>query len=606
MPLLSAAISDKPTGSHVIDRRATKNWSIVVWRREKYTPTAAMAARYPITIAASSAVKAVCISDYDRQRLMRVIDALLERRSTVYVACAASLALGLFFIFVWTPLPWGWKGIDGYDAMALSLARGGSFPTVHIVWGYAYFLAIFYWLFGNHPAVPLTAQAILNATIPLMLYHIVRREMNERIAMMAALLAGFLSFNTIYASTQASDAMCTVLVVAALLCFQRGDRERRPAYFVAAGLLAAAAYQFRPNLVLLPGFIAAVYLLVRGMTRARLIDMTAFLAIFLAGAIPWIVRNYRWTGLFIPASTHGGVQLWFGTLQTGPYQESWLYNPRAAFEFPPVDYTSLDELPPVVTGTALHCDEESRETIELVYWTNRDRTPKRLAATPGPDGNIALSLPIQPAGTAVYYYFDTSAIVNGQPAHITTPPAGAADPFSIVISRDHLGDLDVDDRALDVYDIVRMMRHLAWREPLAHGDELDFDGDHAVTEADLRRAASLVIQQHLEPGQVADRTTSVTLGETEATLAFVDGSSLGVSRGWSGKITDLTLNTPIVDANASLLVSRSRSLVGSHTTGSPVKAGADRCMTMAEVAANRTPYRRLPHELRRFMALSWD
>ncbi len=148
---------------------------------------------------------------------------------------AASLALGLFFIFVWTPLPWGWKGIDGYDTISLALANGAPFPTVHLVWGYAYFLAAFYWLFGNQPAIPLVAQAVLNASIPVMLYHLVRVEMTERIAVMAALLAGFLSFNTIYASTQASDSVCTVLVVAAILCFQRGERAGRPLYFGARG-----------------------------------------------------------------------------------------------------------------------------------------------------------------------------------------------------------------------------------------------------------------------------------------------------------------------------------------------------------------------------------
>src|SRR4030095_12294475 len=152
--------------------------------------------------------------------MMRAIDAALERRATVYVACAASLALGLFFIFIWTPLPWGWKGIDGYDAISVNLARGAPFPTVHLVWGYAYFLACFYWLVGHHPAPPLAAAPAFNASIPLMLYHVVRREMSERIAVMAAVLAGFLSFNTVYASTQASAAMCTVLVVATVLCLR--------------------------------------------------------------------------------------------------------------------------------------------------------------------------------------------------------------------------------------------------------------------------------------------------------------------------------------------------------------------------------------------------
>src|SRR5262245_24832633 len=253
-----------------------------------------------MTIAASSGVNAVCMSEggrggcraeggaaigrpsavgritrYDRRR-MRGLSALLDRRSTVYAASAVSLALGLFFIFVWTPLPWGWKGIDGYDAISVALANGAPFPTVHLVWGYAYFLAAFYWLFGNNPAVPLAAQAALNATIPLMLYHIVRAEMSERIAVMAALLAGFLSFNTVYASTQASDAVCTVLVLAAMLCFQRGERQGRLLYFGLAGLLATIAYQFRPNLVLFPAFIAGCYLLFRSLSRVRLMQMAVF------------------------------------------------------------------------------------------------------------------------------------------------------------------------------------------------------------------------------------------------------------------------------------------------------------------------------------------
>src|SRR6185436_18504725 len=122
----------------------------------------------------------------------------------------------LFFIFVWTPLPWGWKGIDDYGRIAMSLAHGEPFPTVHLIWGYAYFLAIFYRLFGDQPAVPLCVQALLNGCIPLMLYHLVRLETSaddrsERIAVMAAALAGLFSFNTVYASTQASDSVCTVL-----------------------------------------------------------------------------------------------------------------------------------------------------------------------------------------------------------------------------------------------------------------------------------------------------------------------------------------------------------------------------------------------------------
>src|SRR5262245_66351013 len=90
--------------------------------------------------------------------MKRLADKLLDSPASVLGACAVSLALGLIFVFVWTPLPWGWKGIDGYYEIALALAQGAPFPTIHLVWGYAYFLAFWYWLFGNHPWIPLCVQ----------------------------------------------------------------------------------------------------------------------------------------------------------------------------------------------------------------------------------------------------------------------------------------------------------------------------------------------------------------------------------------------------------------------------------------------------------------
>jgi hypothetical protein len=530
-------------------------------------------------------------------------------KSAVYAASAASFALGLFFIFVWTPLPWGWKGIDGYDQIALGLARGEPFPTIHIVWGYAYFLAIFYRLFGDHPAIPLTVQAALNACIPLMLYHLVKLEMNERIAVAAAVLTGLFSFNTVYVSTQASDPVCTVLVVAAVLCFAIADRRQRASWFAGAGLLAAVAYQFRPNLVLFPAFMAVLYVLLRSRSTARLKQMAVFLGVFVVGASPWVIRNYRWTdGLFVPASTHGGVQLWFGTLQTGPYRESWLYNPRAAFEFPPVDYTSLDELPIVVTAAAPGCAPELQRRIDLVYWTNRDRTPRRLAASTNADGRVVALVPAQPAPTAVYFYFDVSGRTDDRTVHATTPPQGAADPIMIVVSRDHLGDLDIDAHMLDVFDVVRMLRHLAWKEPLADAGRLDLDADGRLTDADVRRAAALLVDERGDPSRVADPTVSVAYDARGATIRFRDGSSLTVPRQWSGSITDLQLTTPVVPSSSALLVQHSRSFAGLSAAGkapAPSPSGPG-CPTLDRVLANRVPYRRLPHEQRRFTALALE
>jgi hypothetical protein len=371
--------------------------------------------------------------------------------------------------------------------------------------------------------------------------------------------------------------------------------------------LSAVAYQFRPNLVLFPAFIAAGYLLFRSSSRRRLTHMAIFLAVFVAGAVPWIVRNYRWTGLFIPASTHGGVQLWFGTLQTGPYRESWLYNPRAAFEFPPVDYTSIDEMPLVVSMNAPSCDAERRQAIDVVYWTNRDRTPRRVAG-PITGGDITVTLPAQPSSTAVFYYVDTTTRDRDRVTHVLTPQRGASDPLMTVVSRDHLGDLDIDGQVLDVYDVARMLRHLAWKEPLPGESHLDLNGDGRVTDVDVRRAAALITDDRNDPSSVADSTDSIVSDDSGATLRFRDSSWLKVPRQWSGKITDLLLETPVVGSSAAMLVSHSRSFANAQArlesdTHRPV---ADACMTMAGVRLNAVLYRRYPHELRRFMALAWD
>src|SRR2546427_6456346 len=117
-------------------------------------------------------------------------------RTTAYIACAASLAIGLFFILVWAPHPWGWEGFDNYHDVAVRLARGEPFPTMDRPWGYAYFLAAFYGVFGDRPWIPLLAQAALNALMPLLVYLFARDEFDERVAGVAALLTGFLSFNT--------------------------------------------------------------------------------------------------------------------------------------------------------------------------------------------------------------------------------------------------------------------------------------------------------------------------------------------------------------------------------------------------------------------------
>src|SRR2546423_6585176 len=128
---------------------------------------------------------------------MNRVERALQSGATVYAACAVSLLLGLFFIFVWAPHPWGWRGFDHYHDIALEVTSGKPFSTMDIPWAYTYFLAAFYRTFGVHPRIPLVVQAALNALTPWLVFAAADAWVGRRTAVLAAVLTGALSFNTV-------------------------------------------------------------------------------------------------------------------------------------------------------------------------------------------------------------------------------------------------------------------------------------------------------------------------------------------------------------------------------------------------------------------------
>ena len=237
----------------------------------------------------------------DRRRLGRALDGI----AIIFTACGVSLAIGLFFIFVWAPHPWGQEGFDHYHQLALTLASGERFPTMDVPWGYAYFLAAFYRVFGDHPPVPLVAQATLNATMPMLVYAAGRAWFARRTAVIAAVITSVGSFNTVYASTQSSDAVCTVLFMSMVLAFVMAQRDNDLRWSAVAGVLAGLEAQFRPNLVLMPlllvGYLALLARRPRWASHAATLVVCTVLVL-----APWMVRNYRLTRMFVPASVHSG------------------------------------------------------------------------------------------------------------------------------------------------------------------------------------------------------------------------------------------------------------------------------------------------------------
>jgi len=526
------------------------------------------------------------------------LDRALERRSTVYGACAVSFVIGLFFVFVWAPHPWGHEGFDNYHQFALTLVAGKPFPTLDYPWGYAYFLAAFYRLFGDHPSIPLTAQVILNASVPWLVFELARRSLDRRTAVVAALITGVFSFNTVYASTQSSDAVCTVIFLCAVLAFVNGLRGSDWRWIAVAGALAGIAPQFRPNLILIP-LVFAGYVLRFG-RRARIVHAAILLVCPAVMLAPWVVRNYRLTRTFLPTSVHSGVQLWYGTLQTGPYLTSRAYNPRTIFETPTFEYTSLDWLPLLVSARTTGCAVDVLSSASLTYWSDRNPAQHQAGGRiAGPD--VEFEIPGPPAPAVVYYYITTTWTGGDGTLLNATPAAGAAAPFVYFVSHDHLGDRDLHGDFLDPFDVIRMMRSLAWHEPMPFAGKLAAAGfDGRDLDAPLQ-ALKRALGDESDEGRPL--VASFTSDESEARLALSDGSTIAVPRIWRGRITDLAVNGRLANS----LLSSAVRLSALHTRPpEPRESRRTACARLEEVAVNKVFYRSEPHLMRRYFALAFD
>jgi hypothetical protein len=511
----------------------------------------------------------------------------------VFAAAAASFALSLVFIFVRAPHPWGWEGFDHYHEIALELAGGRPFPTMEVPWGYAYFLAAFYRLFGDHPWIPLLVQAALNATVPLLVFEFACTWLDRSTAILAAMLTGIFSFNTVYASTQSSDAICTCVFMAAVVAFSIARRRESGRWFAITGVLAGIAPQFRPNLVLIPLLLAGFAGSERR-NRTRAAHACLLVACSAGMLLPWVVRNYRLTHTVLPTSVHGGVQLWYGTLQVGPYLQSRAYNPRSVFDASVFDYTSLNAVPIIVEGSA-NCTEEALDEIWLTYWSDQDSARRRLTPTRSDGHRYTFEIPAPNRNEVIYYYFETTWTAAAGHTIRITPPAGASVPFVYFVSGDHLGDLDTHEDLLDIFDVARLMRHSAWDEPLPFADKLERAGIRSASDAAVRLMAPAL------DGPAKSGLPDTSSDAATAWMTFPDGSTLVVPRRWQSRITDLTISSGI----ASTLMT-SRATLRPRDETAPRLVGIEACAQVGDVAVNHVFYRREPHMMQRYSALAFD
>jgi hypothetical protein len=353
--------------------------------------------------------------------------------------------------------------------------------------------------------------------------------------------------------------------------------------FAASGLLAGIAMQFRPNLLLFPPLLALVYLVVGSRSGRKMREAGSYLAVVALALLPWVIRNYRLTGEFLPTSTHGGYQLWLGTLESWPYLERRPDNPRKVFDAPSFDYTSIESRPLEVTALASDCGP----TPQLVYWTDRDRTERAIAARSLGKRRVLYELPAQQSPTALYYRFVAPANSG-----VRLPDR----PSTFFISTDHLGDLDRHGDFADAFDVIRLLRHQAWNEPLPDAEMWDLTNDGRVDEQDTRALIDRLIKS-VEP-RWTGAIVSIEPAADAVAVRLSDGSVMSVPRVFSGRITDISVSGGL----AGTLVYAHRSMAALREGDTSVAP----CGDVGDIAVNDAFYRREPHWMRRYTALALD
>ena len=153
-----------------------------------------------------------------------------------------------------------------------------------------------------------------------------------------------------------------------------------------------------------------------------------------AALAPWAIRNYRLTGMMLPTSVHGGVQLWYGTLQVGPFLNSRAYNPRSVFEAPAFDYTSLDGRSDHRRGPGQLHRRIARSTSRSCTGPIFSRRPARIAPIRSEARRYTFEIPAPDRDAVIYYYFVTTWSQRQGSVVRTTPDDGPRAPFVYFVS----------------------------------------------------------------------------------------------------------------------------------------------------------------------------
>jgi len=230
------------------------------------------------------------------------------------------VALTLRLIPVWLTLDVGIALDDmfQYDALAESIRLGqgytwyGGIPTAFRAPLYPLFLAIIYSLFGHQFLAVRIIQAIMGASLPLVLYVLAQRVFDDRVARIASWVVVFYPMFLLYPLGLVTENLFFLLVPLAVLYVLKAIDTSRGSYYLLAGLLLGLSILTRSvisgfALLILPWLWHYV-----SNKREALKNWGLILLPVAVLTVPWSIRNSLLYGQFAFVESSLGFNLYLG------------------------------------------------------------------------------------------------------------------------------------------------------------------------------------------------------------------------------------------------------------------------------------------------------
>jgi 4-amino-4-deoxy-L-arabinose transferase-like glycosyltransferase len=161
-------------------------------------------------------------------------------------------------------------------------------------------------------------QCLIGALICLIIYHIGKKIYNKNAGLVASFLWAIYPYSVMHSKALEDSTLLTLFSVLSILLSLMLLENKRFLIAMTLGLVCGLAIMTRNTFLSFMPFLLVwlfVYLGLRYWRHILIFVVVAFLI-----AVPWVIRNYVYTG-YILLSTHGGGGVWIGN---NPYINSLL------------------------------------------------------------------------------------------------------------------------------------------------------------------------------------------------------------------------------------------------------------------------------------------